>query len=104
MTIAGTVYPTAHEPDDCDGVSGGDVQVVITDAAGKTLTLSVNAAGNFYSSATITMPFNAKVVSGTKERAMQAARSTGDCNTCHTASGTNTTPGEASAPGRIMAP
>jgi hypothetical protein len=104
MTIAGTVYPTAHEPDDCDGVSGGDVQVVITDATGKTLKLSVNAAGNFYSSATIAMPFNAKVVSGTKERAMQSARSTGDCNSCHTAAGTNSTPGEAAAPGRIMAP
>jgi hypothetical protein len=97
LTIAGTVYPTAHEPDDCDGVSGS-LQVVITDANGRTLTLSVNAAGNFYSTSSVAFPFHAKVVSGGAERAMTAAQTSGDCNSCHTVAGAN------SAPGRIMAP
>lgn len=97
LTIAGTVYPTAHEPDDCDGVAGS-VQVVITDADGATQTLRVNSAGNFYSAAAVAMPFHAKVVSGGQERAMSAAQTTGDCNGCHTVDGAS------SAPGRIMAP
>lgn len=97
FSIGGTVYPSAHEPDDCNGVKGG-VQVVITDAAGKVTTLAVNAAGNFYSAANIQTPFKAKVVSGGKERAMVAAQTDGDCNTCHTEKGLK------SAPGRIVAP
>lgn len=94
--IAGTVYPTAHEPLDCNGSSGATV--VIVDATGKTLTLTTNAAGNFYSSAAITTPYHAKIVSNGKERAMVAAQTSGDCNACHTESGTN------SAPGRLMLP
>lgn len=97
LSIAGTVYPTAHEPDDCNGVNGG-LKVVITDGAGKTQTLSVNSVGNFYSTTAFTKPFTAKVVNGTTERAMTASQTSGDCNSCHTVSGTN------DAPGRIMAP
>lgn len=97
LTIAGTVYPTAHEPDDCNGVNG-TVKIVITDANNKTFTLTANSAGNFYTQSDIAMPFKAKVVSGTKERAMTASQTTGDCNSCHTVAGTQ------DAPGRIMAP
>ena len=97
FSIGGTVYPSAHEPDDCNGVKAG-VQVVITDAAGKVTTLTVNAAGNFSSSANIQTPFHAKVVSGGRERAMVGAQTDGDCNKCHTETGTK------SAPGRIVAP
>lgn len=97
FTIAGTVYPSAHEPDDCSGVSGG-AQVIVTDAAGKTLTLPVNSAGNFYSTSSITTPFRAKVVANGKERAMAATQTVGDCNSCHTEAGTS------SAPGRILTP
>lgn len=100
FTIAGTVYPTAHEPADCNGLDGttDGVQVVITDAKGKKLTLDVNDVGNFSSVATLTMPYTAKVVSGSKERVMSASQTTGDCNSCHTESGAS------GAPGRIMAP
>ncbi len=99
FSIAGTVYPTGHEPNDCNGVDGaGDVQVVITDAAGSVLTLDVNAAGNFSSNSRIAMPFHAKVVTMGQERAMAAAQTTGDCNGCHTEGGAN------GAPGRIMLP
>ena len=35
----------------------------------------------------IALPFHAKVVVGTKERAMVAAQKSGDCNSCHTEKG-----------------
>lgn len=97
MTIAGTVYPTAHEPDDCNGVSGG-VKIVITGADGNVVTLSANSVGNFYSTTTIATPFHAKVVANGRERAMTAGQTSGDCNSCHTEKGSK------DAPGRIMAP
>jgi hypothetical protein len=99
FSIAGTVYPTAHEPNDCDGVDGAnDVRVVITDAAGSVLTLSVNAAGNFSSRQRVMYPFSAKVVTASQERAMAELQNSGDCNSCHTENGAN------NAPGRIMLP
>jgi hypothetical protein len=96
--VAGTVYPTAHEFTDCDGVTGSDLSVVITDANGTMQTLAVDAAGNFYSTKTVVMPFHAKVISKTAERDMLATQSSGDCNLCHSSTGLN------GAPGRIMAP
>lgn len=98
--IAGTVYPTAHEPDDCSGVDGSanGAQVIVVDATGAEIVLSVNSAGNFYSRETIAFPYHAKVVQDGQERAMLAAQQSGDCNACHTESGAN------QAPGRIMLP
>ena len=75
--------------------SGGGAN---TDANGHTLTIAVNSAGNFYTTAAVATPFHAKVVYGAAERAMSAAQTSGDCNSCHTESGAN------SAPGRIMLP
>lgn len=100
FVIGGTVYPTSHEPNDCNGVntSVGAV-VVITDASGKAHTLPVNAAGNFYlEGGAIPLPFHAKVVVGGREQAMATAQTSGDCNSCHTQAGAN------AAPGRILAP
>jgi hypothetical protein len=96
-TAAGTLYPSAHEPDDCNGV-GGSVSVVITDANGATYTLPVNAAGNFFTRTRIAAPYRAKVVSGTKTRTMMTPQSDGDCNVCHSENGSQ------KAPGRVMAP
>jgi hypothetical protein len=101
--IAGTVYATAHEPDNCNGTSASGVTVIITDATGKETSLSVNSVGNFYHNdlfgfAALPKPYHARVVSGGKVRKMVAAQTEGDCNSCHTESGTN------SAPGRIMLP
>jgi hypothetical protein len=96
-TVAGTVYPTAHEPNDCNGVNGA-VTVVVTDANGAVTNLAVNTVGNFSSRAKIAAPFKVKVVSGAKERVMAGALTAGDCNSCHTLAGVN------GAPGRIMAP
>lgn len=97
-TVAGTVYPTAHEPDDCNGTSSASVRVVITGADGRTTTLSVNQAGNFFARTSIAMPYRAKVVSVDKVREMKGAVESGDCNACHTLTGAE------KAPGRVMAP
>ncbi len=101
FTIAGTVYPTAHEPDDCDGSrSTGNLTVVITDANGAMTSIPVNGVGNFFSTAVVAEPFQAKVVDSSSglERDMPVSQTVGDCNSCHTVLGAN------SAPGRIMAP
>ena len=98
LTIGGTVYKTAHEPTLCEGANVSGANVVITDANGQSFTISVNSAGNFYSSTGVATPFHAKVVTSVGERAMSAAQTSGDCNSCHTESGAN------SAPGRIMLP
>ena len=95
--IAGTVYPTIHEPDDCLGSNVTGMKVVIVDAAGVTHTMPVNASGNFYRVTSIPMPYTAMVVNGTQTRAMKNAQTDGDCNNCHTEQG-------ARSPGRIMAP
>lgn len=98
FTIAGTVYPTAHEPDDCNGGGTAGAQIVITGADGKVTKIAVNAVGNFNSQVAVALPFRAKVVVGTKERAMVGSQKTGDCNSCHTEKG------DSSAPGRIVLP
>ncbi len=100
FTIAGTVYPTEHEPDNCNGASGttAGAKVVITGADGKELSLPVNSVGNFYTTTAVAKPFKAKVVAGGKERAMTASQTVGDCNSCHTETGAN------NAPGRIALP
>lgn len=101
VSVGGTVYATAHEPDLCDGAGASGAKVVITDDNGKVFTLAVGQTGNFSqkSRTAVAFPIHAKVVAadGT-ERAMIASQTTGDCNSCHTESGT------ADAPGRIMLP
>ena len=101
--IAGTVYPTGHEPDDCYG-NVGDLQgayVAVTDANGQQLQLAVGNAGNFYlEQGNVAFPISVKVVYGGKEIAMpdKLQVGQGDCNDCHTQNGAN------NAPGRIILP
>lgn len=94
--IAGTVYATGHEPDDCNGATTAVIEV--TDATNRVTNLPVNAAGNFSSQATFAQPFRVAVVANGQRRAMVAAPTSGDCNTCHTQNGTSM------APGRIVLP
>jgi cytochrome c553 len=96
-SIAGTVYPTLHEPDACNGIGGGSLTVVIVDATGKSHTMPVNAAGNFTRVTGIPMPYKAMIVDGIKTREMKTPQTDGDCNGCHTEQGNR-------SPGRIMAP
>jgi hypothetical protein len=107
FSIAGTVFPTGHVPDDCrpssaDSAQLSQAQVVITDASSQVFTLSVNGVGNFMHSAhaspPVVFPITAKVVYMGKERPMVTPQSTGDCNGCHT------DPGATGAPGRIALP
>jgi cytochrome c5 len=99
FTIAGTLYPTGHEPNLCNGVNGTTgARVVIVDAANRTVTLTPNAAGNFTYTGAITPPYTAKVTDQGRERIMPVAQTSGDCNSCHTQTGAN------GAPGRITLP
>jgi hypothetical protein len=112
FAFGGTLYPSGHEPDQCNGADGtGSAQgamVVVLDSAGVSATANVNAAGNFYASARVTLkpPLKAKVVYMGRERLMIGAVPSGDCNTCHTQKGTTTvtTMGAVPAPGRILLP
>jgi len=100
LSVAGTVYPTLHEPDDCNGRNGSlGITVVVTDATGKQLPpIPVNEVGNFHFDGKIASPFHVKVVFNGKESVMSASPDNGECNSCHTRNGAN------SAAGRILAP
>jgi hypothetical protein len=103
--IAGTVYPTAHEPDDCNSIIGvgdtgiSDVAIVIIDSTGRALPdIPVNSAGNFFHAVPVPAPYKVRVRSKGKESRMEMSPPTGDCNSCHTQQGAN------NAPGRIVIP
>ena len=107
FTIAGTVYQTAHEPDECNGVNGSilleggmnEVTVVITDGSGRSLPpLPVNSVGNFRHEVNVIPPFKVKVVKGGKENKMTASPPHGDCNLCHTQQGASLAPGRITIP------
>jgi len=99
LTIAGTIYPTGHEPDLCQGADGSKgILLEITGADGKTLMLTPGASGNFETGTSVKFPVTAKVTYMGRTRAMTAAQASGDCNGCHTQAGAN------GAPGRIALP
>lgn len=99
LRVAGTVYPTLHEPNDCNGSAPPpQLTVIVTDKNNRTVSMPVNSAGNFFTQSKINAPFKAKVTDGTKTRAMVGSVTSGDCNSCHTVLGVN------GAPGRIEAP
>jgi hypothetical protein len=101
LTIAGTLYATAHEPDDCNGQKGSSaVYIEIVDAADRVFKLTPNSAGNFMleDPDQFSFPYTARVVSGDEERIMKEAQDNGDCNACHTQDGND------GAPGRIILP
>lgn len=100
FALSGTVFPSPHEPDDCNGVtSASGAEVVVTEANGTAHTLKVNDAGNFFLEArNFAYPYQAKVVYQGRERVMVEAQMSGDCNSCHTQAGAE------EAPGRIFLP
>jgi hypothetical protein len=107
--VGGTVYPSVHEPDNCNGIDGGlltDVVVHIEDATGATWDLQPNAAGNFHlEMAGLVPPYSAKVISNNGVRAMSLKPMSGECNACHSESGSNGFEGVGPvAPGRIVVP
>jgi hypothetical protein len=99
FAIAGTLFPSAHEPDLCNGgsVTTG-ARVVITGANGQAVTLTPNASGNFQYRGALATPYTAKVTFMGRERIMLEPQTSGDCNACHTQAGTM------KAPGRVLLP
>jgi hypothetical protein len=100
---AGTIFPSAHEPDDCNGADGlfTGAAIIIIDANGVEHPTSANLAGNFdfpTNSNTIPLPIRAKIVWNGRERVMITPQMSGDCNACHTVNG------DKGAPGRVMLP
>jgi hypothetical protein len=108
FAFGGTVYPSAHEPDQCNGAAAQGATVVVVDSAGTSVMATVDGSGNFYARGrvTLTPPLKAKVVFMGRERIMIGAVPSGDCNACHTQKGTTTvtTMGAPTAPGRILLP
>jgi hypothetical protein len=98
FTVAGTVYPTGHEYNDCDGKAAAGAVVTVTDSKGVSASFNVNGVGNFSGNASLTLPVTAVVSVGGSTRAMTTAVPSGDCNSCHTQTGAN------NAPGRIALP
>lgn len=100
FTVAGTVYPTGHEPDLCVGSGANGAVIEITDKNGQKTSLKANYSGNFSakSIAGFAAPYTAKVLFNGGERAMLAPQTDGDCNACHTQDGAS------GAPGRIRLP
>lgn len=100
FSIAGTVYPTGHEFDDCYGTAASGATVTVTDRNGTSKTFTADSAGNF--SGTVNgwpvLPITASVSFGGKTRSMTTAVPSGDCNACHTLAGAS------NAPGRIALP
>ena len=109
LAFGGTVYPTGHEPSQCNGADGSKgaqgAEVVVVDATGKSVTAAVNSAGNFFlKGSTLAPPLKVKVVFMGKERRMITPAPSGDCNSCHTQAGNTTVTGSLKAPGRIALP
>lgn len=101
-TMAGTVYPSIHEPDDCDGVHGmsaDPIEVSVVDHDGQVVSAIANTAGNFFSSTPLTLPIRSATVRYQgRTLTMASAQPSADCNLCHTEGGT------LGAPGRILLP
>ena len=99
FAFAGTVYPSAHEPDDCVAAASEGAEIEITDANGKVYSQTANASGNLYlDDPGFTYPYRARVHYQGRYRSMLAAQTVGDCNSCHTQAG------DLAAPGRILLP
>jgi hypothetical protein len=104
LLIAGTIYPTGHEPNDCIGASSVDLRVIVQSmVSAEEVTLEPNSSGNFLlhrsqAPAGFEAPFQVKLVEGDAERIMPIAAPHGACNRCHTQDGTM------DAPGRIVQP
>lgn len=100
LVAAGTIYPSAHEPDDCKAPDSKGAVVILTDANGDEHQRTANSVGNFNfkSLDSIAKPFKARVEFEGRVRAMNGELTSGDCNKCHTQTGAS------DAPGRILLP
>ncbi len=116
-TIAGTVFGSAtgcnkFSPDSGTGCEGGveGVQVLVTDDQGQTLTLTSNAAGNFYTDEPIGPLTSVMIQKGKRRMIMNVGAAGGvgnpaSCNYCHTVENPGTpAPGNYGTPGSLFIP
>jgi len=82
FTLAGTVYASQTAAPD-QGVEGLDIDVV--PSSGPSFTLTSNAAGNFYTTRSITFPVTVSVTDGVGTVTMPdpVEADGGGCNGCH---------------------
>jgi len=92
---AGTVFGGPSASAD-SGVQG--VLVRLTDSTGRTIELTTNGAGNFYTAESLAFPLSATVSLGGQSVSMITPVPKGSCNSCHTQ------PPQNSAPGRLHTP
>jgi hypothetical protein len=78
FTIAGTAFADRYGS---GAASGATVRV--TDSQGKVVTLTSNAAGNFYSTEPVVPPLTAEIERNGQVRSMGSQATTGACNSCH---------------------
>jgi hypothetical protein len=101
FAFAGTVYPTAHEPDDCYGVGAAGAIVEVVDANGATFQVTTTDTGNFDREGAIAYPAYTRVIANGTTLDMIAPLTgpqDADCNSCHSQDGIE------GAPGRIILP
>ena len=76
-----------HDEDNCNGLDSTMVgaAIEITDEAGMPLfaRLTINPAGNFYTTRSVPGTFKVKLFSQGREIAMKEPVTNGDCNYCH---------------------
>lgn len=83
FTAAGTVFSSA-QAGASEGVNG--VTVTLVDSNQKTVTMTSNSAGNFYTNDSISWPANITLALGSRTASMVGA-SVGACASCHSTSG-----------------
>jgi hypothetical protein len=83
FSAAGTVFPGSQSGSG-EGVSG--VTVSLVDSTQKTVTMTSNSAGNFYTNQPVAWPATVTLALGNRAATMPNAPS-GACATCHTTSG-----------------
>ena len=101
LTLAGTIFPALHERDNCNGIDGLASAVALLDVdTGSEIAprLQVNRVGNFFSTSAMPARYRVKVISQGIQSVMQAPVTSGDCNACHTAAGTNGAMGRLTKP------
>jgi hypothetical protein len=95
-SLAGTVYPRA-DSDPADGVAG--VKVIVGGESGQeVLTLTTNAAGNFFTAAQLPDPYYVALEYQGERIEMPCPPPSGGCAKCHRR------PPNGSAPGRLFIP
>lgn len=99
--IAGTVYESLTEEDDCGGLEGATIE--LTDINNNVFTMTSNAAGNFFMTPEqtegIEYPATVKAIYDGRESVMIGYVPYGNCSDCHTRNGNWTAAG-----GRVYVP